>query len=294
MRRFEFVEGSSSKFWSPELQGNTFIVTYGRIGTAGQRKEKEFPDEESARREYEKKVAEKLREGYREVTEGGEAPAPAAAPRKEKEKEPPLRPQLPPRLRPAKPTAEQVAAAAQALSALQSRLGKRSWQVSLQARRARRALRRLGGIDPASQASLAPVFESLMGRVVAPKGEPRLPLRWAMALLGELDVAAFVRATQQWKRAPAGTPAAGAIAAVTQEMEALSEPELALRMGLLLTERPELRGGSEVGWQRRWSAIKPYLEAHLQGAGGTLQAHLRAIESGGSAPLAQRVSRMGA
>jgi hypothetical protein len=113
-------------------------------------------------------------------------------------------------------------------------------------------------------------------------------------LLGELDVAAFVRASQQWKRAPAGTPAAGAIAAVTHEVETLSEPELALRMGLLLTERPELRGGSEVGWQRRWSALKPSLEAHLQGAGGTLQAHLRAIEAGGNAPLAQRVARMGA
>src|SRR5512143_1874861 len=99
MRRFEFVEGSSSKFWSPELQGNTFIVTYGRIGTAGQRKEKAFPDEESARREYDKKVAEKLREGYREVTEGGEAPPEPAAPRKEKE--PPPKPELPPRLRPA-------------------------------------------------------------------------------------------------------------------------------------------------------------------------------------------------
>ncbi|HVG60516.1 MAG TPA: WGR domain-containing protein [Hyalangium sp.] len=292
MRRFEFVEGSSSKFWSPELQGNTFIVTFGRIGTAGQRKEKAFPDEESAQREYEKKVAEKLREGYREVTEGGEASAPAPATRKEKE--PPPRPELPPRLRTAKPTAEQVAAAAQALSALEARLGRRSWQVALQARRTRRALRRLGGIDPASQASLGPVFESLMGRVVAPKGEPRLPLRWAMALLGELDVAAFVRTAQQWKRAPAGTPAAGGIAAVTREVESLSEPELALRMGLLLTERPELRGGSEVGWQRRWSAIKPYLEAHLQGAGGTLQTHLRAIEAGGNAPLAQRVARMGA
>lgn len=292
MRRFEFVEGSSSKFWSPELQGSTFIVIFGRIGTAGQRKEKVFPDEESARREYEKKVAEKLREGYQEVTEGGEAPAPAPATRKEKE--PPPRPELPPRLRPAKPTAEQVAAAARALSALEARLGKRSWQVSLQVRRARKALRRLGGIDPAAQASLAPVFESLMGRVVAPKGEPRLPLRWAMLLLGELDVAAFVRAAQQWKRAPAGTLVSGAIAVVTREMESLSEPELALRMGLLLTERPELRGGSEAGWQRRWSAIKPYLEAHLQGAGGTLQTHLRAIEAGGNAHLAQRVARMGA
>jgi predicted DNA-binding WGR domain protein len=287
MRRFEFVEGSSSKFWSPELQGNTFIVTYGRIGTAGQRKEKAFPDEESARREYEKKVAEKLREGYREVTEGGEAPAPVAS--TPKEKAPPPLPELPPRLRPAKPTAEQVTAAAQALSALESRLGKRSWQVGLQARRARRALRKLGGGDPSAHAALKPVFESLMGKVVAPKGQPRLPLRLAMMLLGELDVAAFVRVAQQWKSAPAGGSAV-----VAREVEALSDPELALRMGLLLTERPELRGGSEVGWQRRWNALKPHLEAHLKGAGGALQTHLRAIETGGDAHLAQRVARMGA
>jgi predicted DNA-binding WGR domain protein len=292
MRRFEFVEGTSSKFWIPELQGSTFIVTYGRIGTAGQRKEKSFPDEASAQREYDKKVAEKQREGYREVAEGGEAaPAPVAA---RKEKEAPPKPELPPRLRPAKPTAEQVAVAAQALSALEARLGKRSWQVNLLARRARRALHRLGGVDPAAHATLGPVFESLMGRVVAPPGERRLPLRLAMALLGELDVAAFVRTAQQWKRAPAGAPALAGATAVAREAEALAEPELALRVGLLLSERPELRGGSEVGWQRRWNALKPYLEAHLKEAGGALQAHLRAIETAGDAQLAQRVARMGA
>ncbi len=292
MRRFEFVEGSSSKFWSPELQGSTFIVTYGRIGTAGQRKEKAFPDEESARREYEKKVAEKLREGYREVSEGGEAASEPVAPRKEKQAPPKL--ELPPRLRLVKPTAEQVAAAAQALSALEARLGKRSWRVSLLARRARRALRALGGIDPVAHATLGPVFESLMGRVVAPPGKGRLPLRLAMSLLAELDVAAFVRTAQQWKRASAGASAAGGIAAVAREAEALADPELALRVGLLLSERPELRGGSEVGWQQRWNALKPHLEAHLQGAGGALQTHLRAIETGGDAHLAQRVARMGA
>lgn len=287
MRRFEFVEGSSSKFWSPELQGSTFIVTYGRIGTAGQRKEKAFPDEESAQREYEKKVAEKLREGYREVTEGGEAPTPAAA--APKEKGPPPLPALPPRVRAAKPTAEQVTEAVQALTKLESGLGNRSWHVALQARRARRALSKLGGGDPSAHAALGAVFESLMGKVVVPKGQPRLPLRLAMQLLGELDVAAFVRVAQQWKRASAG----GAVV-VAREAETLAEPELALRMGLLLAERPELRGGSEVGWQRRWNELKPHLEAHLKGAGGALQTHLRAIETGGDSHLAQRVARMGA
>ena len=286
MRRFEFVEGSSSKFWVPELQGNTFIVTYGRIGTAGQRKEKAFPDEESARREYERKVAEKLREGYKEVSaEGGEAPAPASAPEK---KGPPPRPVLPPRVRSARPSSEQVAAAAQALTALKGRLGKRSWQVSLQARRAKRALRSLGGVDPSAHASLAPVFESLVARVVAPQGEPRLPLRLAMLLLAQVDAAAFVRATRQWKGAPAG-----AAAAVAREAEALGEPELALRLGVLLTERTDLRGGSEVGWQQRWTQLKPHVEAHLQEKGATLATFLKSLDMGGDAHLAQRATRMG-
>jgi predicted DNA-binding WGR domain protein len=291
MRRFEFVEGTSSKFWIPEVQGSTFIVTYGRIGTAGQRKEKAFPDEASARREYEKKVAEKLREGYREVSAEGEAPEASPKP---KEKAPPPRPELPRRVRPAKPTAEQVAAATQALSELEARLGKRSWQVGLLTRRARRALRRLGGVDPAAHGALGARFDALMARVVAPKGEQRLPLRLAMALLAELDVAAFSRAVQQWKRAPAGAPAAAGAAAVAREAEALGEPELALRMGVLLTERTDLRGSSEPGWQRRWEALKPHVEAHLQGKGGGLSAHLRSLETGGDAHLAQRLGRMGA
>ncbi|HEX8705020.1 MAG TPA: WGR domain-containing protein [Myxococcaceae bacterium] len=285
MRRFEFVEGSSSKFWVPELQGSTFIVTYGRIGTAGQRKEKAFPDEESARREYERKVAEKLREGYQEVAGEGGAPAPASAPEK---KAPPPKLELPPRVRSVRPTAEQVASAAQALTALQGRLGKRSWQVTLQARRARRALRALGGIDPAAHASLAPLFESLMARVAAPKGEPRLPLRLAMQLLAQVDAAAFVRATQQWKKAPAA-----AAAAVAREAEAVGEPELALRLGVLLTERTDLRGSSEVGWQQRWSQLKPHVEAHLQEKGGTLAAFLKGLDLGGDTHLTQRATRMG-
>jgi predicted DNA-binding WGR domain protein len=288
MRRFEFVEGSSSKFWEPELQGSTFIVTYGRIGTAGQRKEKAFPDEESARREYERKVAEKVREGYKEVSGEGEASAPAPSPASGK-KAPPPKLELPPRVRSARPTAEQVAAAAQALTALEARLGKRSWQVTLQARRARKALRKLGGVDPADHASLAQAFESLMARVVAPRGERRLPLRLAMQLLAQVDAAAFVRATKQWKKMP--TEAA---AAVAREAEAVGEPELALRMGVLLTERTDLRGSSELGWQQRWSKLKPHVEAHLQEKGGTLAAFLKSLDMGGDASLAQRAARMGA
>lgn len=34
-RRFEMVEGASSKFWEVRQDGATFTVTYGRIGAAG-------------------------------------------------------------------------------------------------------------------------------------------------------------------------------------------------------------------------------------------------------------------
>jgi predicted DNA-binding WGR domain protein len=286
MRRFEFVEGGSSKFWEPEVQGATFIVTFGRIGTAGQRKEKAFPDAEAAQREYDKKVAEKLREGYREVSAGA-APAPAPEPKRPAPTE--KKPTLPRRVRPAKPSAEQLAEAAAALSRLQEQLGTRSWRVARQARRARRALRALGGLDPSSHAALGPVFEALMGRVVAPKGEARLPPRLALGLLSELNVAAFVRTVQRWKGAPEG-----AVAAVVREAEALGEPELALRVGALLAERPGVRGSSEEGWARRWSELKPHLEAHLEAAGGSLEAHLGALDAGGDAHVARRVARMGA
>jgi predicted DNA-binding WGR domain protein len=286
MRRFEFVEGSSSKFWEPEVQGSTFIVTYGRIGTAGQRKEKAFPDEAGARREYEKKVAEKLREGYREVSAGGEStPAPEA-----KAPAPPAKKAtLPRRVRPARPSAEQLSEAAAALTRLEQQLGTRSWRVGRQARRASRALRALGGLDPASHPTLGPLFEALMGRVVAPRGEARLPPRLAMLLLAELDVSAFVRTVRCWKQAPEG-----AAAVVAREAEALGEPELALRLGALLSERPGLRGSSEEGWARRWSELKPHLEAHLTAAGLSLEEHLRALDTGGDSHVARRVARLGA
>ncbi|XXF76689.1 WGR domain-containing protein [Myxococcaceae bacterium GXIMD 01537] len=283
MRRFEFVEGTSSKFWEPEVQGNIFIVTFGRIGTAGQRKEKAFPDEASAQREYEKKVAEKTREGYREV---GAAPAPAREPKAPAA--PKLEP-LPRRAREVKPTAEQVAAAVAALTALQEALGTRSWRVTRQVRRARVALRALGGFDPATHPTMGPLFEALMGRVVAPKGEDRLPLRLAMVLLAELDVSAFIRGLQRWKQAPEGSASV-----VAREAEALGEPELALRMGVLLATRPGYRGSSEEGWGKRWTELKPHLEAHLKSAGHSLAEHLGTIDARGDTHLAKRVSRMGA
>jgi predicted DNA-binding WGR domain protein len=284
MRRFEFVEGSSSKFWEPELKGSTFIVTYGRIGTAGQRKEKAFPDEAAARREYEKKVAEKQREGYREVTAGaGDTAAPPPSPT-------PQKVPLPRRVPRAIPTPEAVQAAAAALAALRARLGWRSWEVTSRARRARRALRALGGVDPAAHPELAGTFAALMERVVAAPGEGRLPLRHALSLLGAVDAAAFLRATEVWRRAGSAVPGATALAG---QATSLGEPELALRLGMLLAERPGVSGAlSEEGWAKRWAELRPHVESHLSSAGGSLAAWVKGVDAGGDAHLTRRLARL--
>jgi predicted DNA-binding WGR domain protein len=80
MRMFEFSEGTSNKFWNIELKGKTVTVTFGRIGSAGQTKPKDFPTEAAAQKEYDKLIAEKTKKGYQETTKGGAAPQAAAAP----------------------------------------------------------------------------------------------------------------------------------------------------------------------------------------------------------------------
>ncbi|NRF72238.1 DUF4132 domain-containing protein [Aquincola sp. S2] len=73
MRRFELVEGSSSKFWEIELDGVDVTVRFGRIGTQGQTKTKSFGSDAAARTEHDKLVKEKTGKGYAEVV-----PAPGA------------------------------------------------------------------------------------------------------------------------------------------------------------------------------------------------------------------------
>jgi DNA ligase-1 len=66
-RRFEFREGSSSKFWEVALDDATITTRWGKIGTDGQEKAKAFPSEEKAKAEYDKLVAEKTGKGYVET-----------------------------------------------------------------------------------------------------------------------------------------------------------------------------------------------------------------------------------
>src|SRR5690606_7494683 len=86
MRRFELVEGSSSKFWEIAVEGASVTVRFGRIGTNGQTQTKPFADAAAAVKEQDKLVKEKTRKGYVEVggppspDEAAAAPAPAPAP----------------------------------------------------------------------------------------------------------------------------------------------------------------------------------------------------------------------
>lgn len=100
-REFQFIDGSSKKFWAIELENMCFTVHFGRIGTVGQTKEKTFSSEDAAKREYERLIAEKTRNGYIETDASGTAatstpvpkkraatqaaPADAAAPREDEE-----------------------------------------------------------------------------------------------------------------------------------------------------------------------------------------------------------------
>jgi predicted DNA-binding WGR domain protein len=77
-REFEFVEGSSSKFWAIELSGSQYTVNWGRIGTAGQTQSKSFASDAEARKQYDKLIEEKTSKGYKEVG-GGTAVATAPA-----------------------------------------------------------------------------------------------------------------------------------------------------------------------------------------------------------------------
>lgn len=70
-RYFEFVEGTSNKFWEIRLDGTSVRTKYGKIGTGGQQTLKEFDSSEKANKEYDKLVAEKTKKGYEEKDSPG-------------------------------------------------------------------------------------------------------------------------------------------------------------------------------------------------------------------------------
>ncbi|MFD4947023.1 WGR and DUF4132 domain-containing protein [Streptomyces sp. NPDC058409] len=88
MRRWEYVEGSASKFWETEAEGVVVTVRYGRCGSDGRTQTKEYASAEAASAQVRKTIAEKEKKGYREVgastagaaTATGAAAATATAP----------------------------------------------------------------------------------------------------------------------------------------------------------------------------------------------------------------------
>ena len=69
-RRFEYNDDKSSKFWEIAVEGASHTVCYGRIGTDGQKKTKEFDSTEAASKDADKLIGQKTKKGYLEVARG--------------------------------------------------------------------------------------------------------------------------------------------------------------------------------------------------------------------------------
>ncbi len=66
-RYFEFVQGTSSKFYEVGVNGNGVTVRYGRIGAEGQILVKNFPDAAAAAHHADQLIAKKVAKGYLEA-----------------------------------------------------------------------------------------------------------------------------------------------------------------------------------------------------------------------------------
>jgi DNA ligase-1 len=66
-RRFELVDGPSSKFWEVEPQGASYTVAYGRIGTPGSHKTRTLGSAADVEQAVAKLVADKIGKGYGET-----------------------------------------------------------------------------------------------------------------------------------------------------------------------------------------------------------------------------------
>jgi uncharacterized protein (TIGR02996 family) len=68
MRTFQYSDATSHKFWNIEVTGKSFTVTFGKLGTAGQKQTKTFPTADKAQAEADKLIKEKTKKGYVETT----------------------------------------------------------------------------------------------------------------------------------------------------------------------------------------------------------------------------------
>jgi uncharacterized protein (TIGR02996 family) len=67
MPRYEYTEGTSSKFWEIELEGTTCTSKWGKLGGSTSMSTKRHRDAATAKKEHDKLIAEKLAKGYQLV-----------------------------------------------------------------------------------------------------------------------------------------------------------------------------------------------------------------------------------
>jgi uncharacterized protein (TIGR02996 family) len=79
MRRFEYKDAKSHKFWEIELEGDAYTVRYGKVGTDGQVQTKTFAASGQAGAAAEKVIKSKVKKGYKEVVLDAKAKAAAKA-----------------------------------------------------------------------------------------------------------------------------------------------------------------------------------------------------------------------
>lgn len=80
MKRFEFTQGASRKFWEVGVTGRDLQVSWGRIGSDGKQQVKTFATAAVARAKADALVRSKIQKGYAEVKAGARRrPAPVRA-----------------------------------------------------------------------------------------------------------------------------------------------------------------------------------------------------------------------
>ena len=272
MRRFEFVGGGSAKFWTCKVEGGVFTIVFGRLGSDGQRKEKEFDDEDDAQAEMAKKITEKLKEGYVEVAvDGAAAPAASEKSGKKGAEATSLKLVMPPRFDAVvDPDAALIKSATTALKALARATAGRSWRRAIAAKEARRALHRVRGVELSAHKDLAAAFDDVVDAVTS---KPALPLSFVLALCDELPADAFARALARWKK-PAG-PSTKAITTLQEIRKTLDDDELALRASLAICDNH----AADAAALARFAKVRSSVEAGASESGG-LKKWLAAMDNG--------------
>ena len=77
MKTFIYQDEKSHKFWAVEQQDNELHLSWGKVGTSGQKQIKTFADAAAASKAGQKLINEKNRKGY--VEQGETTPSAAAS-----------------------------------------------------------------------------------------------------------------------------------------------------------------------------------------------------------------------